>query len=128
VLLISLILLLMADCEAKDSFEEAMMSADQEGLLTDVANAVGFTLGRVAAATTKLVRTAKGKASGTARRRRPRKRTHKISRIKGRARATAATAKRASGKASRSAKRMSKATARRAQATARKTRRTLRAG
>ncbi len=87
------------------------MSGDHEGLLTDVANAIGATLGQVASTTTQLARTAKRKVSG----RGTPQRKKRARRAKIRARATTAAARRrVSGKASRSAKRTPKSARRNA--------------
>jgi hypothetical protein len=95
------------------------MSEHQEGLLTDVASAIGTTLGRVANTTTELVRTAQRKATAQMKRRgRKSYRRRKLG-----VRATAVAAGKGSSRARRSARRKSAATNTHG---TRKTRRTLR--
>lgn len=95
------------------------MTPNDEGLLTDVATAIGATLGRVAHTTNELIDTAKNaknKVSG-----RPARQVKKAARaVKARARRTATAAKKASRRASTSARRARKVAAAKARHTTRK--------
>lgn len=77
------------------------MSTHNEGLLTDVATAIGATLGRVAKTSSQLVHAAERKASNA----RPKHRSRKTARrVKTRLRAAAHRTKKAARKASTAAK------------------------
>lgn len=79
------------------------MSTHNEGLLTEVATAIGATLGRVARTSSELVHTAERKISNA----RPKKRARKAARrVKTRLRATARRTKKAARKASTAAKKV----------------------
>lgn len=98
------------------------MTSDNEGLLTDVATAIGTTLGRVAGTATEMVDRAKRKVSG-----RPARRVKKTAhRGKKRAQSLAAAAKKVSRRTSRAAKQVRKVTASKARGAARRARRALR--
>jgi hypothetical protein len=97
------------------------MTSSKEGLLTDVATALGATLGRVVHTTNELVDTAKRKASGG-----PARPVRKAARTaKSRVRATVKAAKRASHRASRPGKRTRKVANAKARNSTKKAHRTV---
>lgn len=98
------------------------MTSTKDGLLTDVATALGATLGRVVHTTNELVDTAKRKASG-----RPARRVKKTARTaRSRVRTTVKAAKQASHRASRAAKRTRKAATAKPRSATKKAHRTAR--
>jgi hypothetical protein len=101
-----------------------LMTSKDEGLLTDVAVAIGSTLGHVVSTTNQLVGTAKQAKQNI--QGRPARRARKVARkLKARAKVTVRATKKATRRASHAAKRSSKVANQRARSAAKKARRAL---